>query len=70
MLGDLGEAAGGRGVEGNASQRSQTRALKADVKHSFVFMMRRILRVLARLTAFQKHKKREKNNMLLHFTWR
>lgn len=47
-------------VEEKASQRSQARALKADVKHSFVFMMRHILRVLAQLTVFQKHKKGEK----------
>lgn len=60
MLEESGEAAGGGVVEENASRRTQARALKADVKHSFVFMMRHILRFLARLTVFQKHK-REKN---------
>lgn len=57
----------GGGVEENASRRSQAWALKADVKHSFVFMMRHILRVLARPTVFQKHEKREKNQHVSAF---
>lgn len=42
--------------------------MKADVKHSFVFMMRHILWVLAWLAVFKK--KTKKKNMFLHFTWR
>lgn len=65
----------GGGGEENASRRSQAWALKADVKHSFVFMMRHILRVLARPTVFRKQekkrrKKKKKPNMFLHLTWR
>lgn len=56
----MGRVGGVVVVEENASRRSQAWALKADVKHSFVFMMRHILRVLARPTVFQKHEKREK----------
>lgn len=44
-------------MEENVSRRSETGVLKADVKHSFAFMMRDILQVLAQLERNRKEQR-------------